>query len=444
MKLSDIHSAYFLGIGGIGMSALARFFHHQGVHVSGYDKTPSPLTDKLQAEGMQVVFHEDAKHVPEADLYVFTPAIPKDHPAFAHVQGKGRQWYKRSEVLQWVTDQRKTIAIAGTHGKTTTTAITAHVLSQTKDNVSAFIGGVLSAYETNVILSEDPEWVVVEADEYDRSFLRLDPEILVVTSLDADHLDIYGSYEAMVKDYQQLVDRSKQVWLNESVMGALVAPNARIYGFDDNCDLRADEVGVTEGRFTFQVDGVNYRSALPGRHNIQNALAAMAVARSLQVNATDIEQALDGFAGVKRRFERVYEHEDLVIIDDYAHHPEEIKAAIQAAKELYPEHRLAVVFQPHLFSRTRDLEDGFAEALSRADELILLPIYPARELPIEGVSSAHLLNKVPLKTKQLVEKADLQKAVLSLTAQTVLILGAGDIDRLVQPLVNAVKADVNR
>jgi UDP-N-acetylmuramate--alanine ligase len=266
----------------------------------------------------------------------------------------------------------------------------------------------------------------------------------VVTSLDADHLDIYGSYEAMVKDYQQLVDRSKQVWLNESVMGALVAPNARIYGFDDNCDLRADEVGVTEGRFTFQVDGVNYRSALPGRHNIQNALAAMAVARSLQVNATDIEQALDGFAGVKRRFERVYEHEDLVIIDDYAHHPEEIKAAIQAAKELYPEHRLAVVFQPHLFSRTRDLEDGFAEALSRADELILLPIYPARELPIEGVSSAHLLNKVPLKTKQLVEKADLQKAVLSLTAQTVLILGAGDIDRLVQPLVNAVKADVNR
>ncbi len=443
MKLSDIHSVYFLGIGGIGMSALARFFHQQGVKVSGYDKTPSPLTEQLQQEGMKVVFHEDTDAVPEVDLYVFTPAIPKDHPAFAYIRNKGNQWYKRSEVLQWITDQRKTIAIAGTHGKTTTTAITAYVLSQSLNNVSAFIGGVLSGYETNVILSADPEWVVVEADEYDRSFLRLDPEILVVTSLDADHLDIYGSYESMVGDYQQLVDRSKQVWLNASVVGALKAPNAMSYGFEEGCDLQADKVEVLDGKFVFEVSGKHYRSALPGRHNIQNALAAIAVARSLQVNDADIAAALGGFSGVKRRFQRVFEHEKRVIIDDYAHHPEEIKAAIQAARELYPEKRLLVVFQPHLYSRTRDLEEGFAAELSKADDLILLPIYPARELPIEGVSSAHLLNKVQLKTKQLVEKADLEKAVLSLTAQTVLILGAGDIDRLVQPLVNEVKADLN-
>lgn len=440
MRLETIHSVYFLGIGGIGMSALARYFKQCGAVVSGYDKTPSPLTEQLVNEGIDVFYHEGVDAVPRADLYVFTPAIPADHPAFDHVVDLGYRWYKRSEVLQWITQQSRTIAIAGTHGKTTTTAITSHILHQNLPNVAAFVGGVMAGYDTNMLGCKNPEWVVVEADEYDRSFLRLSPEILVVTSLDPDHLDIYGTFDDMVRDYQKLIDSSKFVFIHEKIKDLIHCEHAILYGVSDDASIRAIDINAFDGQFTFASGETFFHSAMPGRHNVQNALAAIAIARHLELSDKQIADSLITFRGVKRRFEKVLSAGDKVIYDDYAHHPEEINAAIDAARELHPNSKLAVVFQPHLFSRTRDLEDDFVQSLSRADEVILLPIYPARELPIKGVSSANLLNRLSLKTKRLVEKPDLENAVLSLTAQIVLLLGAGDIDRMVEPLANAVKA----
>jgi len=438
MNLSVVHRIYMLGIGGIGMSALARYFHRQGIEVSGYDKTPSPLTDELQKEGMPVHFDERVDHIPENALYVYTPAIPKEHPAFEFVRSRGDHWYKRSEVLEAITKERRTIAIAGTHGKTTTTALTAHLLHQLRGDCSAFVGGIMSGYDSNLIASEDPSYIVVEADEYDRSFLRLHSNIAVVTSLDPDHLDIYGTFDEMKADYRSFAASAETLIVHEKVAAEFDHPNKLTYGEGGALDHSYSEVQVKNGAFTFQFDdSYPMTLPLPGRHNVQNATAALSVCSVLGLDLVSAATKLSEFQGVKRRFERVYKSPSKVVIDDYAHHPAEIEAAIQAARELFPNNKVAVVFQPHLYSRTRDLEDDFALSLSKADEVILIPIYPARELPIEGVSSAHLLNRLTLKTKQLVEKSALVNAVSSLSAETVLILGAGDIDRLVDSIVEA-------
>lgn len=441
MNLNAIHSVYLLGIGGIGMSALARYFKAKGARVSGYDKTPSQLTDELEAEGIPVYFEDDVASVSEADLFIYTPAIPASHPAFQFVVENGGKWFKRSEVLQWITEQTTTVAVAGTHGKTTTTAILAHLLHQSRGNVAAFVGGVMTNYQTNLISCENPTLTIVEADEYDRSFLRLAPEVAVITSLDPDHLDIYGTFEAMKEDYRTFASRAKTLIVHESVSNEFNHPNKRVYGFGKNVDYRIADISVADGRFVFSLNAnSNLSLQLAGKHNVENASAALAVCDVLKVEA---QPALQSFKGVRRRFERVFESDYKVVVDDYAHHPKEIEAAINAAKTLFSGKKVAVVFQPHLFTRTRDLEDDFVTSLSLADEVILLPIYPAREEPIEGVTSANLLNKLPLKTKQLVEKSHLVNAVLSLTAEIVLMLGAGDIDRLVQPLVNELKRTSN-
>lgn len=437
MNLNAIHSVYLLGIGGIGMSAIARYFKIRGARVAGYDKTPSQLTDELEAEGIEIHFDEEPHFIMEADLYIYTPAIPAQHPAFEFIKSQGYTWYKRSEILQWITDQTTTIAVAGTHGKTTTTAILAHLLHQTRGNVAAFVGGVMTNYQSNLISCEAPTLTVVEADEYDRSFLRLSPEIAIITSLDPDHLDIYGTFESMKNDYRTFANRSKTLIVNEDIQQEFEHPNKLIYGYSDSADFQIKNTRVEKGKFCFELNNQpDFQLLLAGKHNVENAAAALAVCHQLNQNGM---AALASFRGVRRRFERVFESENKVVVDDYAHHPKEIEAALNAAKTLYPNKKVAVVFQPHLFTRTRDLEQGFVESLSMADEVILLPIYPARELPIDGVSSLNLLNKLPLKTKQLVEKTDLVNAVLSLSAEIILILGAGDIDRIVQPLVNELK-----
>ncbi|MEZ4720624.1 MAG: UDP-N-acetylmuramate--L-alanine ligase [Flavobacteriales bacterium] len=442
MNLSEVKSVYLLGIGGIGMSALARYFKRNGASVSGYDKTPSDLTDQLIEEGIPVHFDERTEHVTQADLYIYTPAIPKNHPAFEHVRNMGMEWFKRSQVLEWITQQSKCIAVSGTHGKTTTTAFLAHILHECKANVSAFVGGVMTNYDSNLIASPNSEYTVVEADEYDRSFLRLHPEIAIVTSLDPDHLDIYGTFEQMKADYRTFASAAKTLIVNERVKTEF--PAALTYGQNQGSNYQVVNIQVVDGRFQFDVQFKDqrigtFRSSLPGRHNVENALAAITVCHQLGIDMKAVENAVASFKGVQRRFERVVDQENIVLVDDYAHHPKEIEAAIGAARELYPNKKLSVVFQPHLYTRTRDLEDGFVDSLSKSDELILLPIYPAREEPISGVSSANLLNKCPLKTKLMVEKSHLVNAVLSLSPEVVLMLGAGDIDRLVKPLAKALE-----
>jgi len=429
---------YFLGIGGIGMSALARYYHVQGWQVSGYDKTPSPLTDELIAEGITVVFTEDVEHIPEAEIYVYTPAVPSSHPAFKWVESSGGNWIKRSQLLELVTQGKKTIAIAGTHGKTTTTSIVAHLLHQTSANVSAFVGGVMAGYNSNLIATADPEYVIVEADEYDRSFLRLNPSIAVITSLDPDHLDIYGTFEAMKADYRTFAGRSDLLIVHESISHEFDHTNKIVYGVNPKSDGVLSNVGYSNGLFQFELERQAYQCQLPGLHNALNASAAILVASNLGVSPSRLADALSEFKGVRRRFERVVDKGHVQLIDDYAHHPKEIEAAIQTARMMFENAEIGVVFQPHLYSRTKDFEDEFASSLSLADKVVLMPIYPARELPIDGVSSANLLKKLTLKTKVLAPKTEVVNAVLSLAADVVLVLGAGDIDRLVQPIATAL------
>lgn len=447
MKPTQINSVYMLGIGGIGMSAIARFYKRQGVEVSGYDKTPSPLTDQLQSEGIHVHFDESKKHVNlDADLFVFTPAIPKTHPAFEWVSQAGGKWFKRSEVLQWITEHHNTFAVAGTHGKTTTSAILSHLMFENKAGVAGFVGGVLTNYNSNLVCNEEVNYVVVEADEFDRSFLRLNPTNAVITSLDPDHLDVYGDFETMVSDYQKFADSvSDTLLVHESIQNVISHPRKVVYGTHEESDLQLRNIEAVNGHFHFDVKFLNgsrgtFENRMPGRHNAENALAAIYLASKAGIEMTDLQTALKSFSGVKRRFEHRLVNDSVVLIDDYAHHPREIDAAIEATRALYPERKLTVIFQPHLFSRTRDFEDDFVASLSKADELLLLDIYPAREEPIDGVSSANLINKVSLKTRQLVQKSEVVNTVLSLSPDVVLVLGAGDIDRLVEPLAKALKS----
>jgi UDP-N-acetylmuramate--alanine ligase len=444
MELNNIKRVYLVGIGGIGMSGLARYFHHLGCVVCGYDKTHTPLTDDLHNEGICVVFEDRADWIPmsfqELDagtLIIYTPAIPKDAEILNFFRRKGFDLQKRSQVLGLISKSMFTIAVAGTHGKTTTSCMIAHILKDSGKDCSAFLGGISSNYQTNVLYGNN-NIMVVEADEYDRSFLTLHPDIAIITSMDADHLDIYGDHSKLEESFKLFASQIKQGGTLIYRKG-LPLGEGFTYAMNDEAQAMATNVRVEEGNFYFDFnDGStsipNIKMGIAGLHNIENAVAAIEAALHVEVSADAIHEALGSFKGVKRRFEYVVKNSDTIYIDDYAHHPEELRVAITSVKRLYPDKKLTVIFQPHLFTRTRDFADGFAEVLDMADELLLLDIYPARELPIEGVDSNTILSRMKLANKRICGKQESIEIVQLEKPELLLTVGAGDIDALVLPL----------
>lgn len=433
---------YFLGIGGIGMSALARYYNAQGYTVSGYDKTATVLTRQLEAEGIKIHYTENIKHIPEKpELIIYTPAIPKEHKELQWLRKNGYELKKRAEVLGIISRQKRTLAVAGTHGKTSTTSLLTHILKVGGIDCTAFLGGIAENYGSNFV-SGKSDFVVVEADEYDRSFLHLSPEMAAITSTDADHLDIYGDAKSMLKNgfgaFVKKIKRGGFVFLQNDVEAISRKKNTFRYGIDKG-DYRAENIRVENGWFIFdfksEIENIkDIKIALPGRHNIENATAAIAIAQQINVKGAAIKEALETFKGIKRRFEFMYRTEDKVYIDDYAHHPSELKAAIGAAKELFPDKKITGIFQPHLFSRTNDFQDGFAAELSKLDEVILLDIYPARELPMPGVTSKIVFDKMTNENKKLLSKKDLMNELKEREFEVLMTLGAGDIDVFREPI----------
>ncbi len=439
MDLTNIQRIYFLGIGGIGMSALARYFNLHGKTVSGYDKTRTNLTDELEKEGIVITFEDSIVTLDaEADMVIYTPAIPKDHVQY--------NWYiqhhfsvvKRAQVLGMAANSMFNISIAGSHGKTSTSSITAHLLQTANRSVAAFLGGICINFNSNFI--DGTEYAIAEADEFDRSFLHLEPNIALITSVDTDHLDIYGNLEAIENSFHQFCNKVREggvLITNSSVPEKILNEKVRNYRYslsDEKADFFTKNLKIGEGAYVFDVvhpDGVieNVKSYYGGKHNIENAVGAIAIALQLKISPEQIKEGITTFKGVRRRFETQVRNEKYVYIDDYAHHPRELDATISAAKELYPDKKLTVVFQPHLFSRTKDLCDEFAASLSHADNLILLDIYPAREKPMEGVTSKIILDKVTISNKQLATKEELIALLKDKKdLQVVLTVGAGDID----------------
>ncbi len=446
---------YFIGIGGIGMSAIARFFQSRGSIVSGYDKTPTPLTRELEASGIEVHYEDNPELVPkDAKLVVYTPAIPKEHRELVFLRQNGARMVKRSEVLELITKSSFNICIAGTHGKTTITSMVAHLLRDSGFGCNAFLGGIAVNYGTN-FWSSERNVCVVEADEYDRSFLRLNPDIAVITAMDADHLDIYGTAESMEQAFIEFTEKVSGGGLLLSKFGlkrdkALSASTHLRYSLqNDAADVYAANIRMMDGSYEFDVmmpgnmiDSV--RLNMGGMHNVENAVAAVAVASFLGIDNALVKSAVESFKGVKRRFEYVIKERSLVFVDDYAHHPEELKALISGAMSLFSGKKCTVIFQPHLFTRTRDLADGFAEALDLADEVVILPIYPAREEPIEGVTSEMILRKMKKENARILDKEQLQKWAKDKFLQELnpefgdllVTAGAGDIDTMVEPIKN--------
>ena len=437
--LTNCKNIYFIGIGGIGMSALARYFNTQGVVVSGYDKTPTLLTDALIEEGIQIHFEDDLNKIDKAaTVIVYTPAIPSEHGELNYYRDNKYLVVKRSDVLQWITENAFTIAIAGTHGKTTTTSMTAHILRHTGFGCNAFLGGIASNYGTN-FWSHEKNVVVVEADEYDRSFLKLAPNIAVITAVDPDHLDIYGTAEEVVKAFGEFSDKIKSGGVLIQKFGTEFNTNTSnktvlSYGYNhDKASYHTSNLKVVDGSYLFDLvhpAGVckDIILNMGGLHNVENVSAAIAIALSLEIDEVKIKEAVASFAGVKRRFEYKVKTANKVLIDDYAHHPEELNALITGVRSLYPNEKMVLVFQPHLYTRTKDQCDGFVETLDKADEVILLPIYPARELPMEGVSSEMLLDKMKLSHKKIMSKEELFDWAANSQDKLIVMAGAGDID----------------
>jgi UDP-N-acetylmuramate--alanine ligase len=454
MDIQQFRSVYFLGIGGIGMSALARYFHRQGIVVSGYDRTPTSLTDHLVEEGIPVHFEDNPGLVPDSpDLVVYTPALPKDNEELQFVIEKGFLLKKRSEVLGMITRDAKTIAVAGTHGKTTITTMVAHLLKTAGKECIAFLGGISKNYHTNLVISgtqaELPEsgssYFIVEADEFDRSFLRLFPDIAVVTSADADHLDIYGSLDEVRLSFGEFTSHIKKSGTLILKKGVGIAPENSedyiilTYSPEKDADFYPENIRMKNSRFVFDLVTPartirNITLGLPGKFNLENAIAAAAVAVTVGITDEELARGLETFKGVERRFDFQVISDDFIYIDDYAHHPEELKACIRAVREIYPSKKITGIFQPHLFTRTRDFADAFARSLELLDELILLEIYPARENPIPGINSQMLLEKVQLKNKKICNKSALMDELKSGRPEVLLTLGAGDIDQLVDPI----------
>ena len=446
MQLENIKKVYFLGIGGIGMSALARYFLGRGCTVAGYDRTETELTAALAAEGMLVHYDDDVtKILPDADLVIYTPAIPKTHSELQFLRESGIPFKKRAEVLGIISAGMKCMAVAGTHGKTTTTSILTHILRTGGVDCTAFLGGIAGNIGSNFVQGKS-DWVVVEADEFDRSFLHLHPNYAVVNSMDPDHLDIYGTAEELRKTYRQFAaqtDPSGGVFYRSDLdlMDENTALSSHTFNINTG-EYRAENVRVENGFFMFDIKSPienidNVLFTLPGKHNVLNATGAIAAAQQIGITGEQIRTALATFKGIHRRFEFVIRNEKNVLIDDYAHHPEELNAAIDAARMLFPDRRITGVFQPHLFSRTNDFQDGFAAALDKLDECILLPIYPARELPMEGVTSQIIFDKMQNKNKQLLTKEQFLIYVKTNMQDVLLMLGAGDIDKMVSEVRDA-------
>ncbi|WP_428328779.1 UDP-N-acetylmuramate--L-alanine ligase [Mucilaginibacter sp.] len=448
MELSNIKRVYLVGIGGIGMSGLARYFHHLGCVVCGYDKTSTDLTNDLHNEGIQVIFDDKADYIPlsfqtpdAGTLIIFTPAIPKDSQIINFFKEQGFELYKRSQVLGIISKGMFAVAVAGTHGKTTTSTMVAHILKDSGNDCSAFLGGISSNYQSNVLYGKN-NVVVVEADEYDRSFLTLHPDVAIITSMDADHLDIYGDHAHLTDSFKMFASQIKPGGTLIHKKG-LALETGFTYAVEDTADASATNVRIEDGDFYFDFKNANtsitnIKMGIAGTHNIENAVAAIEACLILNVEPAAIKNALGSFKGVKRRFEYIVKNEAHIYIDDYAHHPEELKACIKSVKRLYPNKKLTTIFQPHLFTRTRDFVDGFAEALDLSDELIILDIYPARELPIEGVNSDMILERMHLVNKRRLSKHDAIEAVKNELPGLLLTVGAGDIDQLVQPLKQAL------
>lgn len=437
---------YFIGVGGIGMSGLARYFRRRGAEVAGYDRTPSELTNQLQSEGIDVQFNEDPRMIPadfrEAPpaevMVVRTPAVPVSSPLLKYWEERGARILKRADVLGMVTEDKRTVAVAGTHGKTTVSTMIAHLLTVGKVRCNAFLGGIAANYGTNVILNDDAVVNVVEADEYDRSFLKLCPSESVITAMDPDHLDIYGTPEAMFDAYTQFAILCDGPVLVHERIADHFKERAQVttYALGSNGVPRAENLRVVNGAYEFDLHAEGHaleglRLGMPGRHNVENAIAASTVALRLGVTPELLRAGLASFRGVSRRFETRIAGPRVVFIDDYAHHPKELDACIASVREMYPGKRITGIFQPHLFTRTRDLADDFGKSLAALDELLLLDIYPAREEPIAGITSQWLLTKVPLDSKACMSKEDLLKEFQQRPVEVVVTLGAGDIDRLV-------------
>ncbi|WP_158795210.1 UDP-N-acetylmuramate--L-alanine ligase [Pedobacter sp. L105] len=446
MELELIKRVYFVGAGGIGMSALARYFKKRGCQVSGYDKTRTILTTALEQEGIEITYTDDVASLSEEflvkgneSLIVYTPAIPKNSALLNYFRDNGFDLQKRSQVLGIISKGQFCIAVAGTHGKTTTSSIIAHILTDSGFGCTAFLGGIATNYQSNFLLG-DNHVVVVEADEYDRSFLTLHPDIAVITSMDADHLDIYGDASALEESFHLFAEQLKEngtLFIKQglSVKGGIT------YGSGAGATVQAVNIRVENGDFVFDYTDGDFaiqglRLTLPGKHNVENATVAIAAAFQLGITPEKVKSAIASFKGVKRRFEYIVRNEQHIYIDDYAHHPEELRACFDAVRQLYPEKKMTVIFQPHLFSRTRDFADDFAAVLSSVDELLLLDIYPARELPMEGITSEFLLNKITLSESRVYTKEEALVYIAGEQPELLVTVGAGDIDTLIQPLKN--------
>ncbi|WP_282134214.1 UDP-N-acetylmuramate--L-alanine ligase [Seonamhaeicola maritimus] len=435
MNLKNIHNIYFIGIGGIGMSALARYFKANKKQVVGYDKTATEITGALSNLGIDVHFEDSAENIPVSflnpanTLVVYTPAVPKSHSELTYFKNNQFQVLKRSEVLGLITENTFCLAVAGTHGKTTTSSILGHLLAECNVEVTAFLGGVTENYNSNLIL-KGAKVSVVEADEFDRSFLTLSPNLACITSMDADHLDIYGEADALKESFIEFTKRIKPK--GKLFVKSGLPIDGITYGIEDGSNYSAQNIKIENGTYMFDVKTPkevieNIHFNLPGRHNLSNALIALAMAVEYGCPHQQLAKALASFKGVKRRFTYHIKTDDLVFIDDYAHHPEEINAVHQAVREMYPDERVLAIFQPHLYSRTKDFANEFAESLAQFDEVLLLDIYPARELPIEGVTSGWLLGKIDNENKQLVSKELMLSKIQESDAKIILTIGAGDI-----------------
>ncbi len=461
MNLESYKHIYLIGIGGIGMSALARYFNAKGKSVYGYDSEPSCLCKQLEGEGMNIHYHDSVENILQVIqnatynelLVIYTPAIPKRNVELSFFRDKGFRLYKRAEILGVISKQYYTIAVAGTHGKTTTSVILAHILESAGKKITAFLGGISKNYNTNFLLGEKGDILIVEADEYDRSFLQLHPDIAIITSVDADHLDIYRNKEDLYVAFRKFASQIKQkgvLLVEESIIIDFpVAETVKkfFYSASTRADYYAENIKVEEGKMIFDIRTLDVISAitfekknkelaliLPGTHNVSNAVSAVAVACHLGLSYEDIDRGLATFKGIKRRFDVHINNKNLVYVNDYAHHPKEVSSTINAAKQLFPEREITVVFQPHLFSRTKYLAHDFAESLSLANQLILLDIYPARESPIEGVNAKMLLDLCTNPKKETCSKEELLELLEQEELDVLLTLGAGDIDTLAEPI----------
>ena len=445
MNLNQIQNVYFIGIGGIGMSALARYFKAIGKNVSGYDKTETELTIDLQQLGIDIHFEDKIDLIPddyyiENTLVIITPAVPKAHSEWNYFIERNYEVKKRAEVLGIITKDTFCFAVAGTHGKTTTSSILGHILFESGADVTAFVGGIVENYNSNLI-GNGKTITVVEADEFDRSFLHLHPDIACVTSMDADHLDIYGDKSAIEASFTEFADKvedKSKLFITKDlpIKGVTCAVN-------EDADYTAFNIRISNSQYVFDVQTPsetlhNIEFGLPGKHNLMNALMALAMAKTFGLPTEDIASALRSFKGIKRRFSYQIKTEKLVYIDDYAHHPTEINAVHQAVRELYPNQKVLAVFQPHLFSRTKDFADDFAKSLAAFDETILLDIYPARELPMEGITSSWLLDKIENSNKKLVSKKELIQTIIESDATVIVTIGAGDIGEMVSTIKKAL------